>query len=89
MVVEGLRGRRAAGGEWGENRLASRTFLCWTLLQRGTEFMPRAKEPIGPRRPEPPWISAVMLGLTINTLAVGVIAVSAGLAISAAIARGQ
>ncbi len=51
--------------------------------------MPRAKEPIGPRRPEPPWIPAAMLGLTINTLAAGVIAVSVGLAISAAMTRGQ
>lgn len=51
--------------------------------------MLRAKEPVGPRRPEPPWMAAAMMGLAINTLAAGVIAISAGLAIGAAVTRGQ
>jgi len=51
--------------------------------------MPRSKQPMGPPRPEPPWIPAAMLGLTINTMAAGVIALSIGLALGAAITRGQ
>ncbi len=43
----------------------------------------------GPKRPETPWIPAAMLGLGINTWAVGVIALSVGLAISQAIVRGE
>jgi hypothetical protein len=49
--------------------------------------MPHAKQPIDPRQPPTPWIPAALLGLTINTIAAGVIAMSVGLAIGAAITR--
>ncbi len=43
----------------------------------------------GPGRPEPAWIPAAMIGVGINMLAAGVIALSVGIAISKAIACGK
>jgi hypothetical protein len=43
----------------------------------------------GPHRPELPWIPAAMIGIGINMLAAGVIALNVGIAIGTAIARGE
>jgi hypothetical protein len=43
----------------------------------------------GPHRPELLWIPAAMIGIGINMLAAGVIALSVSIAIGTAIARGE
>ncbi len=51
----------------------------------------RSKQsPKGPSKPpEPPWLQAAMISITISTLAAGAIALGAGLAIGKAIAKGE
>jgi len=44
-------------------------------------MMQRSKEQGGPRRPEPPWFAAAMIGLTISAMAGGAIALGAGMAL--------
>ena len=46
-----------------------------------------SKEQAGPRRPEPPWLAAAMIGLTIYILAGGAILFGAGMAIGQALTR--
>lgn len=49
--------------------------------------MPHAKNQMGPRPPATPWIPAALLGLGINAIAAGVMALGAGAAIGAAVTR--
>ena len=44
-------------------------------------MMHRSKEQGGPRRLEPPWFAAAMIGLTISAMASGAIALGAGMAL--------
>ena len=44
-------------------------------------MMRRSKEQGGPRRLEPPWFAAAMIGLTISAMAGGAIALGAGMAL--------
>ena len=45
---------------------------------------PRRKNVPGPKRPATPWIPAALVGIGLNTLAAGVIALSVGAALGAA-----
>ena len=45
---------------------------------------PRRKTVPGPKRPAPPWIPAALMGIGLNALAAGVIALSGGVALGAA-----
>ena len=44
-------------------------------------MMRRGKEQGGPRRQEPPWFAAAMIGLTISAMAGGAIAFGVGMAL--------
>ena len=44
-------------------------------------MMHRSKEQGGPRRLEPPWFAAAMIGLTISAMVGGAIALGAGMAL--------
>ena len=58
------------------------------MASEGADMIARSKQSKGPPpRPEPPWIPAAMLGLSINALAAGVIAFSVGMALGKAITR--
>jgi len=50
-------------------------------------MMRRSKEQAGPRREEPPWLAAAMIGLTISTMASSVMILGAGMAIGQAMTR--
>jgi len=39
--------------------------------------------------PEPPWLQAAMIGISLSTMAAGAIALGSGLAISQAIIKGK
>ena len=45
---------------------------------------PRRKNVPGPKRPATPWIPAALVGIGLNALAAGVIALSVGAALGAA-----
>ncbi len=47
-------------------------------------MLPRSKNVPGPKRPAPPWIPAALMGIGLNALAAGVIALSVGAALAAA-----
>ena len=76
-----------------------KTMTCMTndiMLESGpgkNRMSSREKQPTtpggGPRRPELLWIPAAMIGIGINMLAAGVIALSVSIAIGTAIARGE
>jgi len=50
-------------------------------------MMQGSEEQAEPRRPEPPWLAAAMIGLTISILASGAIMLGAGMAIGQALTR--
>jgi hypothetical protein len=51
-------------------------------------MMRRNKESGLPRRPETPWLAAVMIGLTISTLATTAAVMGAGMAVGGSVMRG-
>ncbi len=44
-------------------------------------------EPIGEKRPTPSWLTGIVIGMTVSTLATGAMMLGAGLAIGQAITR--
>jgi hypothetical protein len=49
----------------------------------------RARAPVKPGRPTPPWMAGIVIGMTIAALAAGAMLAGSGAAISKAIARGK